>query len=268
MTADNGTIELSTAAGAIYSFDPRQGLDLTRIKLNGTAFAPLHDAPDSPDAVIRQALRGFMFTCGPEHIRQPEAGYPLHGSFVRTPACNVSVARNGAETVVSGHIKLDLPMGGQATVIREWTVLDHSTQVTLRDRVQNTGMAPFAPMLMYHVNIGGRFLGPDTVLRLGDDALEIRHLEGQSHNCVSMAGQQAMITGMAGPARSLTLRAEGFAGRFFQWWHLITDTDSILSLEPASHDRKTRAALDDEDQLPSLAPGAATETCVVFSLDR
>ena len=81
-------IEFAAASGPRLMLDEASVLDIGGCIVEGVDIAPKRAIPDDGDPRIDHSLEGFLFTCGPDHIRhrQPIAGsaegkvYPLHGS--------------------------------------------------------------------------------------------------------------------------------------------------------------------------------------------
>ncbi len=147
-------------------FDRRSALDIAAFVVDGVDLSPGAAIPSDGDIRIDRALAGFLFTCGPEHIRHPEAieggvegaRYPLHGSLAGTAVSRTEMASDGAEC--TAMIEVALADGGQALVERRWRIDAGRNEVVLEDRIVNVGTSAFPPMMMYHVNIAGRLLGP------------------------------------------------------------------------------------------------------------
>jgi hypothetical protein len=73
--------------------DRQSALDIGAFVVDGLDISPGAAIPSDGDRRIDQALQGFFFTCGPDHIRHPEPidgfddgrRFPLHGSLCGTP---------------------------------------------------------------------------------------------------------------------------------------------------------------------------------------
>lgn len=172
--------------------DPSSALDIAAFLVDGVDLSPRAAIPSDGDPRIERALAGFLFTCGPDHIRHPEpvearpgASYPLHGSLAGTPVSRAEMG--GAGDFCTAVTEVDLACGGRAAIERLWQTDAAQRGVTLADRVVNTGTSAFAPMMMYHMNIAGRLLGDETRIEspsLDSGSLPWRFGEGESaHFC-------------------------------------------------------------------------------------
>ncbi len=62
----------SAARGPKLLLDETSVLDIGGCFVNGVDVAPGRAIPDDGDARIDHSLEGFLFTCGPDHIRHPQ----------------------------------------------------------------------------------------------------------------------------------------------------------------------------------------------------
>jgi len=172
-------IEFSAAKGPRLMLDPTSVLDIGACIVNGENLAPGRAIPDDGDPRIDHSLEGFLFTCGPDHIRHPDVvegdpqgrRYPLHGAFSAHPAQVLSFTTGEEAAECAALVDVTMTDGAPARLERRWHIDAESGVVELSDRLVNTGDKPFAPMLMYHMNIGARLFD-------GDVRLSGRMLEG------------------------------------------------------------------------------------------
>jgi hypothetical protein len=176
--------------------DRQSALDIGAFTVDGVDLSPGTAIPSDGDRRIDHALQGFFFTCGPDHIRHPEpiveSGqgpmFPLHGSLCGSAVGRSEMSIAGEPAGCLADTEVQLADGGCALVSRRWTVNAETAEVMLFDRVTNTGGKPFAPMLMYHMNIGGWLLGDDTHIAgtmFSEEKRPWRFGEGESaHFCV------------------------------------------------------------------------------------
>jgi len=244
--------------------DRQSALDIGAFAVDGVDISPGIAVPSDGDKRIDHALQGFFFTCGPDHIRHPEPiegdgdvrMFPLHGF---------------AETEVR------LASGGVARVSRRWTVSADTAEVVLSDRITNTGDAPFAPMLMYHMNIGGRLLGDGTHITgamFGGEPRPWRFGEGESaHFCVPAAptaeggwAQVALGPFDALSGRSLIVRFSTATLPFLQMWRCQRGSAYVISIEPVSHRLTKRTELAAAGEMPMLQPGEAIDYALAFQI--
>lgn len=262
--------------------DRQSALDIGAFVLDGVDLSPGVTIPSDGDRRIDHALQGFFFTCGPDHIRHPEpiaAGeggkYPLHGSLCGTAVTHSRMAYEGEVPGCSAEMELRLADGAMARMSRRWTIDADTNEVALSDRITNIGETPFAPMLMYHMNIAGRLLDDDTHIggsMLGDEKQSWRFGDGESaHFCVSaMPGadegwaQVALGPFAALSGRSLVVRFSTATLPFLQMWRCQRGAADLISIEPASHRLASRTELSAAGEMPLLQPGEAIDYALAF----
>jgi hypothetical protein len=264
--------------------DETSVLDIGGCVVDGVDLSPGRAIPDDGDPRIDHSLEGFMFTCGPDHIRHPEPisgnpqsrKYPLHGSFSSHRAEIVFWGVQDGNARAKAQVPVRLANGGQALLEREWTIDGESGEVSLDDSVTNTGTDAFPAFLMYHMNIGAR---------LFDDGvrLEGRMLEGGGSGwrfgeepggvfCVpaKVTGEEwAQLT--LGPIASigdktLTVRIRTDTLPYLQIWRNQKDPANVLGIEPVSHRWVGRAELEAAGEFNMLAPGESRRYGLRFSI--
>ncbi|MGE6785166.1 DUF4432 family protein [Ensifer adhaerens] len=263
-------------------FDRLSALDIAAFVVDGVDLSPGAAIPSDGDPRIDRALAGFLFTCGPEHIRHPEpieggadgACYPLHGSLAGTAVSETAMASDG--TACTATIVVALAGGGQARVERRWRIDAARHEVVLEDRVVNSGTSAFPPIMMYHLNIAGRLLGPDTRIvsaSLAGGASAWRFGDGESaHFCLpavigSDGWSDVMLAGLAGLAgRNLKVRFRADTLPFLQMWRCQRGEANVISIEPVSHRIAKRPELAAAGELIPLQPGEAQSYAIAFSV--
>ena len=110
-------MDFSAAKGPKLTLDESSVLDIGACIVEGNNLAPGRAIPDDGDPRIDHSLEGFLFTCGPDHIRHPELmpdsfegrRYPLHGSLSSHPAiCLVESCQSWKRTDLDAPIHLTL----------------------------------------------------------------------------------------------------------------------------------------------------------------
>jgi len=268
-------LDADDRADGYLVFDRSSALDIAAFVVTGVDLSPGEAIPPNGDRRIDRALAGFLFTCGPDHIRHPEpvdgrgdgACYPLHGSLSGTPVSRTEISQNGFHC--TGITEVDLACGGRAAIERFWQVEPDGEGVTLQDRVLNIGATGFAPMMMYHVNIGGRLLGAET--RIEAPSVEggsqpWRFGEGESaHFCTpAVASQDGWGEVALGPlpgleGRSLHVRFRTDTLPFLQMWRCQRGCADVISIEPASHQLAKRPQLRASGELACMEPGQSRD---------
>lgn len=270
-------IQISRPGSPVVELDPTSVLDLRRVLAGGVDWSPGLEIVDDGDARIWHSLQGFLFTCGPDHIRHPDAieggegRYPIHGSVAGHPA---ELTGQGADWA-RARIPVRLVAGGEALIEREWRI-DEDGWVCLHDRVTNTGPVPFASMTMYHMNVGGRLLGPET-------RLEGAMFEGGGMNwtffddpggvfCVAAApvadgdGMAHLTLGPVASADGLSLqvRFDTRALPHLQMWRARREGVNVVGIEPCTHRWENRDVLREAGELVFLQQGEAREFSLAF----
>lgn len=263
--------------------DRQSALDIGAFVVDGVDVSPGVAVPSDGDRRIDHALQGFVFTCGPDHIRHPEPVegdaqgrmFPLHGSLCGTPVGRTEMSGPGEHPQCFAETEVQLANGGVARVSRQWTVSADPAEVKLFDRVTNIGTTAFAPMMMYHINIGGWLLGNDTHISgtmFGNENRPWRFGEGESaHFCIPAA--PAAVDGraqlMLGPfealsGRSLVVRFSTVTLPFLQMWRCQRGSADVIAIEPASHRIAKRTELAAAGEMPMLPPGQTMEYELAF----
>jgi len=272
----------SAAVGPRLFLDQKSVLDIGSCFVGEVDIAPGRAIPDDGDPRIDHSLEGFLFTCGPDHIRHPEpiAGrkdgkrYPLHGSFSSHPAEILfwDVQEGGAECRAKVSIKL--ADGGKALLERHWRIDGETGNVCLTDKVTNTGSKPFPPVQMYHMNIGAWLFDGD--VRLTGRMLENGSLPwnfGEDPGgvfCVPAANGASWAEVTLGPIAAIggsTLKVQ-FRTDTLPWlqvWRNQQAPAHVLGIEPVSHRWASRDELARNGELKELRPGESVDYALRFS---
>lgn len=274
-------IEFKGLAGPSLTLDRSSVLDIGACIVDGVDLSPGRAIPDDGDPRIDHSLEGFLFTCGPDHIRHPEpigegrGTYPLHGSFSSHPAEILSFETVEGNAEARAVVSVRLADGGSARLERFWRIDGKTGEVHLSDRVTNTGAAPFPAMLMYHMNIGARHF--DDGVRLSGAMLDgggFPWTFGEDPGgvfCVPAAEEgEPWAEVRLGPIRAiggktLRVRFRTDALPFLQIWRNQQAPANVLGIEPVSHRWEPRSALAERGELDLLAPGEARDYALSFA---
>lgn len=262
-------LEFYAARGPKLMLDETSVLDIGACFINGVDITPGPAVPDDGDARISHSVQGFMFTCGPDHIRHPELiegqkalRYPLHGSFAASAAKVTMFEIGTLSSRAEAEVPVLLANGGSALLKRRWEIDGESGEVSLNDTLVNSGDAPFAPMIMYHMNIGARhfddavklsgamFDPPETGWEFGDgDGLVFCVPAGEG------LAQMALGPIAAAGGTTLTVSFETEELPYLQMWRNQKRPAHVLGIEPATHDWKPRTELARDGAMLTLEPG-------------
>ncbi|MFM2280903.1 MAG: hypothetical protein RLZZ444_3134 [Pseudomonadota bacterium] len=260
-------------AGPLLELDASSALDIGSCQIEGVELAPGAAVPDDGDARILHSVAGFLFTCGPDHIRHPEplkdgseAQYPLHGSMAASPATVLSHLSRPECVEVIASTTVHLADGGQATVLRRWRMNADTGEVDLEDRVSNSGTRPFPPMLMYHMNLGAHLFDDKTRITgsmFPDGGIGWAFGEGDGHVfCVPAepepGSEYARV--VLGPinaigGKSLHVRFATDTIPHLQMWRNQAGHCNVIGIEPVSHPWKKRPELEQMGLMDMIAPG-------------
>ncbi|MDI7863751.1 aldose 1-epimerase family protein [Rhizobiaceae bacterium n13] len=277
-------MEFYAARGPRLTLDPGSVLDIGACIVDGVDLSPHRAIPDDGDPRIDHSLEGFLFTCGPDHIRHPEPiegaadgrKYPLHGSFSSHPAkVLLTTTDDNGDAVCEAEVAVQLAQGGTALLSRRWRIDAATGVVHLNDRVTNTGTAAFPAFLMYHMNIGARHF--DDGVRLAGAMLEgggFPWAFGEGDGgvfCVlaERAGEEwATIT--LGPiaaigGRSLKVSFRTDTLPHLQIWRNQKAPAHVFGIEPVSHRWVSRAELGAGGEFTMLKPRESRDYALSFT---
>lgn len=264
---------------------PQSVLDIGSAVFRGVELAPGPAVPSDGDPRIDRALPGFLFTCGPDHIRHPvpveQAAdgrhYPLHGSLSSHPARDILVEEDEGEVVCEARVPVDLAHGGRAELARRWRADRRTGHVALDDRVTNTGPHPWPPFAMYHMNINSRLFDEGTRLTgamLPEGGLPWRFEEGDMRIFCLPAAETARhgwaeiaigpIAALGGLSLHVRFRVDTLP--WLQVWRNQSPGCHVMGIEPVTHRLAPREELIASGEAPSFAPGESVGYALAFEV--
>jgi hypothetical protein len=265
----------SAGNGPKLTLDEGSVLDIGACFVGGIDIAPGRAIPDDGDPRIDHSLEGFLFTCGPDHIRHPEpipgrpdgAKFPLHGSYSSHPA-EIVFWDMQEDASCRARVPVTTAEGGSALLERHWRIDGVTGEVCLSDRVTNTGTKAIARVHMYHMNIGAWLL--DDNVRLSSAMLEQKEMpwnfgpEPGSVFCVPAAGGDPWAELALGPIAALggltlKVRFKTDTLPYLQMWRNQKQPAHVLGIEPVSHRLATRGELEASGELKWLQPGESVD---------
>ncbi|WP_296078495.1 DUF4432 family protein [uncultured Agrobacterium sp.] len=263
--------------------DDTSMLDIGPCIVDGVNIAPERAIPDDGDPRIDHSLEGFLFTCGPDHIRHPQpiAGdasgrkYPLHGSFSSHTAEITRWSLTDGNAEAAARVPVGLADGGTALLERIWRIDGATGEVSLEDRVTNTSDHTRPTFLMYHMNVAAKLF--DDAVRLESASFEGGGFgwrfgeEPGSVFCVSAQAANGWSSLTLGPIASIgdrTLKVSFRADTlpYLQMWRNQKTPANVLGIEPVSHRWVDRAELERAGEFNMLQPGESRTYGLRFSI--
>ncbi|WP_337267015.1 DUF4432 family protein [Oryzifoliimicrobium ureilyticus] len=276
-------IELAADKGPRLELDEASLLDIGSCSVNGIDISPGERVPDDGDPRIFRAVQGFLFSCGPDHIRHPwpiggdrnDQMYPLHGSASGHPARIIYSTKNlqGAECVAQADI--ETVTGGHAQLNRVWRIENTTGKVYLHDEIINTGSESWPIFWMYHMNVGGRFLGGETRLegamlqqggahwRFGPEPGGVFCVPAEAENDGQYEVRLGPLASPVGATLSVHVPAKTLP--FLQIWRNQKTPVDVIGIEPVSHRWVDRGELEAAGEFDWLAPGESRQFGLSFA---
>ncbi|KAA0700364.1 DUF4432 family protein [Neorhizobium sp. P12A] len=276
-------MEFASAKGPKLMLDESSVLDIGGCFVDGVDIAPGKAVPDDGDARISHSVEGFLFTCGPDHIRhrEPIPGrkdgkvYPLHGSASSHPAKILSTRFENGNAECHAVIDIVTVEGQPARIERRWRIDGTTGEVHLEDHVVNTSAQAVPTFLMYHMNIGGKWFDAKT-------RLEGKMLDGGGFPwtfgpelggifCVEALGTEngfaevrlGPIAAISGKTLRVRFRADTLP--HLQVWRNQKAPADVLGIEPVSHRWVSRAELEAGGEFNWLKPGESRSYALSFA---
>jgi hypothetical protein len=276
-------IDFSADKGPKLTLDEGSVMDIGACVVGGVDLSPGKAVPDDGDARISHSVEGFLFTCGPDHIRHPEPmapefggrKYPLHGSLSANPAKVLWTRFEDGNAECRADVDVVGAEGRPFRLERLWRIDGKTGEVHLTDRVVNTSQVPVPVFLMYHMNIGGKWF--DDGVRLTGAMLDGGGLpwnfgeEPGGLFCVpspATEGKWAEVS--LGPikvadSKTLRVRFGAEALPFLQVWRNQRTPVHVLGIEPVSHRGVSRAELEAAGEFNILQPGESRNYALSFA---
>ena len=276
-------IEFAAASGPRLMLDETSVLDIGGCIVEGVDIAPKRAIPDDGDPRIDHSLEGFLFTCGPDHIRhrQPIAGradgkvYPLHGSASGHAANVLWTMFEDGNAECRADIDITTVEGLPQRIERLWRIDGATGEVRLDDRVVNTSDRTVPTFLMYHMNTGGKWLDEGTriegrMLENGGFPWTFGEEPGGIFCVPAPATEQGFAEVRLGPIVAIggrTLRVRFLADTlpYLQVWRNQKAPAHIIGIEPVSHRWVTRDELQAAGEFNMLAPGESRSYALTFA---
>lgn len=270
----------------VLFLDEASVFDIGACIVDGIDIAPGKAVPDDGDSRISHSVEGFLFTCGPDHIRHPEPivddahhdatrrMYPLHGSFASHPADITLWDVSDDHAHAAARVAVSLADGGTALLEREWRIDGASGVVSVEDRVTNTSDHTRPVFHMYHMNIGARLFDDGVRLegamfdgggfgwRFGEEPGNVFCVPVKTDGWAEMS--LGPIAAIGGRTLRVAFRADTLP--YLQMWRNQQAPAHVLGIEPVSHRWVGRAELEAAGEFNMLRPGESRTYGLRFSI--
>lgn len=276
-------MEFVAATGPRLMLDETSLMDIGGCLLGDVDIAPKTAVPDDGDARISHSVQGFLFTCGPDHIRHrdPIPGrtdgkvFPLHGSAAGHAANVLWTKFENGNAECRADIDLTTVEGLPARIERRWFIDGKTGETHLNDRVINTSDRTVPTFLMYHMNVGGRWF--DAATRLEGTMLEGGGFPwrfGDELGDLFCVEAPATVDGLAevrlGPiaaigGKTLRVRVQAETLPHLQVWRNQKAPADVLGIEPVSHRWVSRSELEAAGEFVLLKPGESRNYGLSFA---
>jgi hypothetical protein len=275
--------DIQLGKSPVIHLDETSVLDIGSCIVEGINIAPGRAIPDDGDPRIDHSLEGFLFTCGPDHIRHPQPiegdttgrKYPLHGSFSSHPATITEWTVSEAQARVAADIPVQLATGGSALLQRVWSIDGKTGEVALNDTVTNTSETAQPVFLMYHMNVGAKLF--DEHVQLEGDMFDGGGFnwrfgeEPGSVFCVPATAKEGWAQLRLGPIAALSGKSLKVSFRtdtlpYLQMWRNQKAPAHVLGIEPVSHRWVSRHELADGGEFNILQPGETRTYALRFNI--
>ncbi|WP_283194285.1 DUF4432 family protein [Rhizobium sp. AN80A] len=276
-------MEFSAATGPKLMLDETSLMDIGGCVVEGIDIAPKAAVPDDGDARISHSVQGFLFTCGPDHIRhrEPIPGrsdnkvFPLHGSAAGHAAKVLWTKFENGNAECRADIDIVTVEGLPARIERHWFMDGKTGEAHLKDRVVNTSDQTVPTFLMYHMNIGGKWFDEGTRLegamlenggfpwRFGKDGGDIFCVEAPATRDGLAEVRLGPMVAVGG--KTLRVRVKADTLPHLQVWRNQTAPADVLGIEPVSHRWVPRAELEEAGEFVMLKPGESCEYGLNFA---
>lgn len=211
-------------------------------------------------------LSGLLMTCGLDHVRQADAGHPLHGRLPVSPARVLAAAEQwyGAVPVLCAEAEVvQSRLGAECLRLhRRITAPVGGCELTIEDTVSNDSDRTQAHDILYHFNLGYPGIAQGTMVELNGQPwhgpLRLADAAGTGEACCVSSGangQARVVVRTPRPAdRGLCIELAFDTPTLpnLQLWQDLRPRCGLLAIEPCASRRLAQGRSAD---VPMLAPG-------------
>jgi hypothetical protein len=275
--------EYSSGVTPVLFLDESSMLDIGSCFVRGVDVAPGTAIPSDGDRRIDHSLEGFLFTCGPDHIRHPEVidpsdptrRFPLHGSYAGHRAVITHTENSGNDLFLEAEVPIFRADGVSNLLERQYHFDGSSGAITLRDVIINTSQQTVPVFHMYHINLAGLLMDDET--RIEGDMLEggghewrfgaepggvfclPADIDGYDWAHVRLGPMKAL------GGKSLTVSFRSDTLPHLQIWRNQSAPANVIAIEPVSHRWVGRDQLEENGEFNLLKPGESRSFELRFS---
>ncbi len=243
------TLAFSTGGGLDFWVTAGRGMDIATLSWRGIQVAWQSPAgfrlpratAGTGDRTFNRAFGGFLNTCGFDHIRQPKAEHPLHGSAPFTPARLTGYGEdwNTAEPLLycEGELVVWAHGGGGHRLHRRIEAPIGGSTLRIVDTVEVIGPEPAPIMALYHFNLGYPLRQEGTEISLDGDPLVgplPRHEQAPAQPTLHAATPGRAVCRVDGGGQSVVFHWSADTLPWLQLWRDLRPRCGVLSIEPCS----------------------------------
>ena len=271
-----------------------RGLDLGATWFGGEPVAWLSATGEHPPGLADRGegwhdgwAGGLLTTCGLQNVGLPSEGHGRHGRLSDLTASDISINRhldesgNGSITV-TGRIHEPVGLGRGIEVRRRLTFLLGAGVMELEDVATNQSSECLQSPLLYHLNFGYPFLGPETTLLhchgeefsastdstpMGPPAI-VPDTVTEHQPVIAQNGTAAVALRSAtlGLQVTVTWNVDSLPRLFC--WQRRAPGSYVCAIEPANCSVQGRAFDRGRGAHPELEPGASRRTWLRIAFQR
>jgi hypothetical protein len=289
--------EVTSGGGMGFTVLPDRGMDIADFSYKGVnlvyhaAAGIAHPSYYDPAGAewLRIFFGGLLTTCGLTYFGRPgrdgDDDLGLHGRYTALPAVRISdLSRwEGDEYLLElrGDVEEAVIFGDKLRLTRTISSRIGSSDLRVRDAVENFGSRPSPFLILYHMNVGFPLLDETAELVTASRRVEpydersagglsaASRFAAPQPECQEMNFLHTMIPDEQGFTRAaflnrrlglgLGLRYTTATLPYLSEWKMLADVDYVVGIEPVNAKVANRAELRARGSLPMIAPGEKKE---------
>ncbi|MDO4522123.1 MAG: aldose 1-epimerase family protein [Eubacteriales bacterium] len=282
-------IDVKTGSGFHFTVLPTRGMDISWADYKGEAISFIskagvtHPAYFEKDGLsfLRSFFCGLLTTCGLTYFGAPctDEGEKLglHGRISNIPAQNVCVQKcwDGNDYImrISGRVVESSMFGENLMLTRVIETKMGSSELKIKDTIENMGFNEQPFMLLYHCNFGYPLVDENTVLQEPEGTVvHARDEEGVVEKCFEFQkpthdyNEQVFYHNIPGDiVRAVLYNKERKLGAYVEFskkqfshfgeWKMMGEGDYVVGLEPSNAIPEGRDVVRRRGELEYIQPG-------------